>query len=270
MSDENLANIINNSGFLFQLAVENEIRKNYDSHGWEVISHEYGWHNLNHNKRGFVDLLISRGIVRLVIECKRRKNAQWVFLMPNKNNNGTLRARCQWIYTNSNIENIKNAGWDDFKVEPYSAESEFCVIRGQGENDKPLLEKIGSELIDVTEAIAEEEIKLLHSKFQDKGIFIPIIITNADLHLCHFKLDEISTKDGILESKQFEKIEMIRFRKSLSQTAIDLDKISDLRGANMMRERTIFVINIEYFLSFLKNFSLDKIDPWTSFPWQTK
>ena len=82
--EKTLNTIINASGFLFQLRIENELRENViapDSR-WKIVGREHRWVNPSTGYEGFIDLLLDTGTLILVIECKRVTEGHWVFLVP--------------------------------------------------------------------------------------------------------------------------------------------------------------------------------------------
>lgn len=150
MKEDKLRKNLNSSGFPFQIAVESAIA---NISGWKVSKREYPWRNNDTKQNGFIDIIAEKNSVTLVIECKRVRDAEWIFLCSPKNMNRS-HARF-WV---NRVEVQKQAiGWYDGQVEPSSPEADFCVVIGQDDR-KPLLENIASELTSATEAFAVEEI----------------------------------------------------------------------------------------------------------------
>src|SRR5262245_38131557 len=87
--------IANASGFLLQLALRDAARTTFDQHGWGVISDEYPWRD--DTEECFIDLVLEKRDGRVVVECKRRRNAEWVFIVPEYAKEQTSRARLLWI-----------------------------------------------------------------------------------------------------------------------------------------------------------------------------
>jgi hypothetical protein len=104
---------------------------------------------------------------------------------------------------------------------PESYESEFCVIRRQGEDDISMLERISSKLIKSTEYLANEENKIVKKqKGNGRFFYIPAIVTSAHLNVCHFNPSDVSLDNGKLPKGEFESIPFIRFRKTLAKTPL--------------------------------------------------
>src|SRR5690242_14203321 len=77
--------LVNSSGFPFQLRIAYEIRHMTPGAGWDIISEEHAWKDETGNE-GFIDLVVGGNTaydrLRMIMECKRTRNADWVFLVP--------------------------------------------------------------------------------------------------------------------------------------------------------------------------------------------
>lgn len=278
--EKNLKSIVNASGFVFQLSVMDNVQRTKDSHGWGVLAHEHPWRNNVNGDEGYIDLVLKKNRNRLIIECKRRQDASWVFLNPDTRHDEVDLARFlwadikitphTWILTNG----IKPGGpaYDiisgsyDFAMVPASPESEFCVIRGSGENDKPLLERICGQLLRAIDCLSVEEMIINKTKeIHDASVYIPAIITNAKLELCTFDPGKVSLSDGILKEGKFRTLPFIRFRKSLTTGLTSQASPSNIADANKDKERTILIINADFFCEMLENMQV-KLPPFTE-PW---
>jgi hypothetical protein len=235
MSDEKLKKNLNSSGFPFQIAVENAIS---NLNGWDIMRREYPWQNSETGQNGYIDLIAEKDFIRLIIECKRVRDSEWIFLCSPKNLNRN-HAR---FWANAVGGKEKAIGWYDGQVEPSSPEADFCAIMGQNHR-KPLLENLASELVTATEAFAFEELSFT------KGItiaYFPVIITTADLYVCKFDANDVQIESGEIRNAQFDAVPFIRFRKSLitqvSRFAIErpMNRLLEIAEA---KERTLFVMN---------------------------
>jgi transposase len=140
--DKELLKITNASGFPFQLRVADLVETTASQHGWRVLAREHPWTDPETGKASFIDLVLARDqdSVRLIVECKRAQEGQWVFLLPKAATASTERARG---FATLNAKNgNKTTEWAECSFEPPSAESSFCAVRGTGEGDRPLLEPI--------------------------------------------------------------------------------------------------------------------------------
>jgi hypothetical protein len=220
--------------------------------------------------------------VRLVIECKRTKHATWVFINPDSKNDDVALAKFLWadlrISQNELIIDTENmtstpayriiSGAYDFVTKPTSLESEFCAIRGGGENDKPLLERICGQLLKAIDCLSVEEMEIAKKKtVSDACIYVPVVITNAQLELCHYDPEKVSLTDGLLSDGKFEAVPFIRFRKSLTTALSSRATPSNIMDAHKDKERTVLIINADYFCKILEIMEV-KLPPYTdSWPW---
>lgn len=149
-----ILSIINASGFLFQLRVEHEItRTQHEREGrWGVEAREHKWSDHASNEEKFIDLVLKAGVGRMVVECKRVTDGQWIFLAPSSKNY-LKRTRLLWTHVDDVLGNTSD--WSEFDIEPDSPQSSICIIRGKGENDNPMLERISSVVMRSVEALAD-------------------------------------------------------------------------------------------------------------------
>jgi len=239
---DSLRKLVNASGFLFQLRVEQEIRATQPSRrgDWEVVAHEHRWIEAAEGGEGFIDIILRSGFGRMIIECKRVMDASWVFLVPDQKNQ-TARSRLLWTVRNAEDQEI--ASWHDFYVLPISAESAFCAVRGQGEKDVPMLERIASHLLKSVESFASEELSYTSRASHDPIIYFPVIVTNAALYVCHFDPLKVDLASGQLAEGDFKQVPYIRFRKTLSSNLLPREPPRDVEQSNQENERTVFIVN---------------------------
>jgi hypothetical protein len=278
-----LKSIVNASGFVFQLSVMDNIQRTRQKHNWDIFSHEHPWRNNSNGDEGYIDIILKQNRLRLIIECKRTKDASWVFLNSDDTHDEVDIAKFSWanIHESANsimidIENKTSgpacniiSGRYDFILVPKSPESEFCSIRGSGENDKPLLERICGQLLRSIDCLLVEEMEIAKNKrFPDACIYVPIIVTNAKLELCHFDPGKVSLTDGFLVDGKFETVPFVRFRKSLTTVLSSRASLSSITDANKDKEGTILVINANSFCDILKNIEV-KLPPFEeAWPWR--
>lgn len=264
MTNENktddLMKLVNNSGFLFQLRIESEVASTSQSHGWNVITREQPWYDKETGREGFIDLILGKGRMRMVIECKRTKDADWVFLLPGE---GIPETQIFSVYASRKADQPVRWGVSGFYPTPQSPIAEFCVVRGRGEGDSPLLERMGRTLLASVEKTAVEELSLLPPDKPtvalpgDYRIYFPLIVTNAQLHICSFDISNVSLRDGrFVENAQFQAVPFVRFRKSLA-TRLTPEALPDsLNKANRDMTRTILVVNSDSLVSMLAGWNL--------------
>jgi len=262
--EKTLRNLVNSSGFLFQLGVEHQIRESQSLHEWTVMSREHPWKNPETGEEGFVDLVLGKRGGRAVIECKRPRDATWVFLVDSHQSEERKRVRCLWVECEAGQRSL--LGWHDFLCAPASPESDFCVIRGKGEGDQPMLERLSGVLLRSLECLAEEELQFPFDRDFFHWEYLPIIVTTAKLEMCRFDPREVSPKNGKIQGGEFEPIPFIRFRKSLTTTSPPDTIPRTLKEAGEHRKRTVFVVNASEVTVFLKELAC-MIHPMDELPW---
>ncbi len=267
--DNELNAIVNASGFAFQLAVEDHIR--HSKTGWNPILREHPWRTESGENR-FIDIILEqvRGNFRAIVECKRTKQAKWVFLVP-KTASTENRSCCLWA-DGRDGETIYSR-WDDVRIGPASYEADFCAVRGKGEGQVPMLERIASDVLCSIDAVADEEIRLVSDRDRQwfMRLFIPIIITNAKLYACRFTSPDVALDTGDLRNEVYEEIQFIRFRKTLGIPHREHAKRpNDISEANQNDQRSIFVANADAIVKLLSGLDLDSLQKYRggSWPWE--
>jgi hypothetical protein len=265
-NNESLKSIVNASGFLFQLRVQREIELDQYSK-WFVASTEHRWEDPNSGNESFIDIVLQNktGIGRIVIECKRVQEGNWLFLVEEEQIR-TSHAKILW--THVPWEKSAISKWDDFNFGDCSYQSSFCVVRGQGENDRPMLERLSGQLLRSTEVLANDELENCPNPTHGPvRIYIPVIVTNAQLRVCKYKSDNISIDTGKLEEANFETVSFIKLRKNLSSIIQDKERKVSISYINETQQRTVFIVNAQKINGFLKG----ELHPYTenfNFPWQ--
>ena len=108
------------------------------------------------------------------------------------------------------------------------------------------------------EAIAREKY-YLNTQQSFIRIYVNVIITTAELHLCSFSPDDISINTGMIDKAKFSSVPFLRFHKSLStklvsELNLEVKIQSDLVKA---KENTVFIVNSSRFEEFLNSFRID-------------
>jgi hypothetical protein len=256
-----LTALVDKSGFPFQWAVENVVNSTSSQHDWSVETTEHAWENSK--KSGFLDLILSHenSFYRIIVECKRPQSGNWIFLV-QKASRSTSCIRTRWISgPRPFIE-----GWYDFYLEPESLQSSVCILRG-GDDKAPLIERLCADLLEATDALSAQE-KLIFERqgFEQRSVYLPMIVTVARLFVCRLNPAEISLSDGKAVNHEFEEVPMIRFRKSLtSQLTRDVSP-QDLQEENFNKERTVLVVNALHLISTLEKIKAARGRPW-DWPW---
>lgn len=259
-----LRSLTNASGFVLQLALEQSVRERSPTHGWKVEAREYPYRAQQHLR--FADLVLGKGPFRLVLECKRHKDVSWVFLVPDAEQMNRTHAVVRWANTAPFRPPL--ADWADVQVKPESPESEFCIVPGQGAKDRPLLERIAAELLEASEAVADDFLQITEQSTATH-LIIPVIVTTASLHVCRFDPGSTSLSSGELPADaHFQAVSFLRFRKTLAAAETPLEyEPAELRDLMHSAERTVFVITAEGLNEWLERFSMavqPGLMPWDS------
>ncbi len=268
---EGWLNLVNASGFPFQIRVEQEIEaKNYEHH-WKIVGGEHRWYNSESDQEGFIDIVLLEDYsqIRMAIECKRvRNDGDWIFLVLKDDKINKARARALWSLTTKD-ENIY-MDWSQLSFHPTSLESSFFLVQGQNSTDGTMLERLADKLLPALESLATQELGLQRRNVQN-GVFpffyVPVIATNAKLQVCSFDPKSIDLLSGELQLSEvgFETVPFIRFKKGLTTSIQPSKPLNSLQEVNTEGQRTMFVVNVEHLTDFLKNFNRNSevtMPPW--------
>jgi len=246
-NNKDLLTRVNASGFPFQLKIEQEIQ---DHNQGSVLAREHYWVSPNSEHEGFIDLIIAIGNHnnKLVIECKRVRDAEWVFLVPKDEHKTNITRVLSTMMVH---EGRSDATWDKFSHGPYCVDAEFCIIRGQGEKQQPMLERLSAILLRSVEALEYEE---RDYPVDGQGIrsYCPVIVTTATLQVCQYQSSKIDLISGKLETADFLEVKYIRFTKSMPSSLTSSSSPLRLSDAAEENKRSVFVVNAEYLVEFLK------------------
>lgn len=261
--------ILNSSGFGFQLAVEREVRES--DTGWSVLTTEHPWSRAG--KSGFVDLVLECGIARLVVECKRARKANWVFLIREEGQEEVTRVRGSWADSLPG-EPSPSIGWDDVHFAPATPESEFCSVRGTGERQEPMLERLASSCVEATHAIAISDgyITLLEPLpgAHDSGahVFVPMIVTTARLWAVPRCYEAADLATGDIEPVEMKEVPAVRFRRSLARDEPFDMSATGLKDLKRSADRTVLVVGAAHIASFLGDLRMRRPPHGADFPWE--
>lgn len=263
--------IVNNSGFPFQIRVQEEVKKYTKQHGWLVYGDEHLWRAPTSSKEGFIDLVIKRESTRMAIECKRvgGDDPRWLFLAP-KGTSGQGGNNAYILWGHKKQLKASYFGWNEFYAGPSCFMASHCTNRGRDHNQEPFLEKIASELAISLESLAEEEMQII-AKFgrrERSFYYIPTIVTTAALDVCEFQPDDVDLSTGQLneDNVTFTNVKYVRFHKSLGTQYTSHKSISDLKEANIEGQRTIYIVNALHLNDFLESFE-EPQPAGREFPW---
>jgi hypothetical protein len=254
---ESLLNIVNSSGFPLQIRIADEIRKTELEHRWTILAQEHRWTDAQSGNEGFIDLVLEQGGLRIVVECKRVPEGSWVFLLPNPAREVSRTRSLVARFPGTSAPSLE---WQDCTCRPEYFETQFCVVRGHSDRDRPMLERLAGVVLRSMESFAEEESRIMlkaKSNSDYKYLYLSAIVTTAELGLCRFNPGDVNLQDGKLEKgAQFDQVSFVQFRKSLATSLPYPASVEDIKEANRENERTVFVIQATGLVAFLKQFKL--------------
>ncbi|HEX3532426.1 MAG TPA: hypothetical protein VH988_35655 [Thermoanaerobaculia bacterium] len=242
---------LNSSGFPLQLRVQDEIEQVRSDHGWSVLASEHYWKHPSLEIDGYIDIITGYGIVRLVIECKKAAESIWLFLVPDESASATNRVKC--LCTVLSDRSFAVFDWFDLSAAPPSLEAAFCL--GQGEKDNLLLEKTGDTLLKSIEGFAFEELSLETPRGENR-IYVPVVVTAADLKVCTFDPAKVNIETGRVESAEFKSVPWMRFRKGLAQSLETQRQRVSLDQAIRENERSVLVVQAKALADFLSKWNI--------------
>ncbi len=247
--------LINQSGFPFQLGVKHEIERTSNEHRWKVAASEHRWSHDTEHSSGFIDLVMQHDtivIVRMIVECKRTKDgAQWIFLTPSARAANMGRMSFFGAATGPNWR--QRAGWIDLIYDPETPEAEFCTIHREEDGKRPMLERLADTILPAAEAVAIEEFGHMApppTEMPQIRVYLPAIITNAKLLTATFDPKDVDLETGRLreDACQFTEVPLVRFRKGLHSPSARVPKLQlDPRGQDKLNrineagERTVLI-----------------------------
>ena len=254
-----LRGYVNASGFPLQIAVANAVASTVSRHGWKIRFQEHAWSHASSGESGFIDMVLLNQAETVVftIECKRAKDANWIFLGDSTKTHDCKHAKC-FVFQKNGPE-TKRFSWVDLNVEPTTYESSFCVVRGTDPNSSTLVERVGSHLVISTESLALEDKNLSLDDRWKLHIYFNLIVTTATLHICPLTASDVSLKNGTVGDVPFHEVPYLRFRKQLS-TTYSVPEVFNTAGDSdvaLAKENTVFVVNSMHLVDFLTHFDLE-------------
>jgi hypothetical protein len=255
-SADSTLRVANDSGFPLQIAVERKVNETSGTHGWTVRYVEHSWSNSPEGQAGFIDLVLQDKHKRTlaVVECKRVRDAEWIFLH-SAGRAPVERNAKGWVshYANGSMAHF---GWHELSPYPACVEAEYCAIRGQSSNDRTtLLERVGSDLLTATEALAAEERDFRPDTNESIKLYFSLVVTTADLKVGAFDPSKVSLKDGTLPDAEFESVPYLRFRKQLSTRQMRFSPSDYNNSTNIayVKQHTVFVVRADALPHFLND-----------------
>lgn len=257
--------VVNSSGFPLQIAVHNAVES--AQLPWRVVHREHAWRNDLDGGYGFIDLVVEHSETRdsVVVECKRVQDSTWYFL--DHKGNAILRRQCKAWSTYFEGDSLKHFGWADFAVQPWTPQAEFCCVRGQSSNNtNTFLERVASELVSSTEALALDERNYLRLPTRQPHLYFNVIVTTAELQIAEFDAGALTLDSGTLADANFHVVPYLRVRKQFSKhpEPLTAQQLSSQSDPDQFRENTVFVVTARHIVDFLRELNVSDID-FTSF-----
>lgn len=237
--------LLNAHGYLFQRRVEHEIRTSAD---WQVVGKEVYWANPDGDD-GFADLVIARRNLVSVVECKRVRGSgradvpRWAFIEA-QHRPWELKTQDRLAWVSSDPSAPQATGWEEFIGPNQWPAADFCITRGEGRVRGTTVERIAQTLLRAQAAILPQvAADAWRVASHTPAVGLPMLITNARLHICQADSGEIDLERGELlaPAGAFQEVAAVRFRKSLGNPrALDF---STVEARWIDTERTIYVIS---------------------------
>lgn len=248
---ESVIGALLSSGFPFQTAIA---KVAHQVHACKIVAEEWPWRD-DAGTDQFLDLVITKGVFVLPLECKKTQKETLTFLQPGGVESDVVRARCLYltqIRDSTKRMELYCGGWN---FSPKSAESAFCVVSTSGSGkDQRMLERDVQRLIRGTDAYAKyfkREFKVEADPELDRFI-IPILVTNAKLFIAEYDPAAISLDTGqfaMPPAANISPVLWVRFRKAFTSGHVDLG------------HRTVFIVSANALTTFL-----NKLDQIRSIP----
>jgi hypothetical protein len=256
--------VVNSSGFPFQMAVTDFVRRTKQLHKCRVLFSEHSWKDSAGEYSGFIDLVVASDIFPyvFVIECKRHLGGIWVFLKAEGTTGTRRHAKLLANIIDRQQGRISRSRWVDAPLSPASVESTYCVVPRQ-DKDNPMLERIGSTLVQSTECLAREDDMRVLATSHNECLYVSVVVTNASLVVAEFKPENVDLESGMLEDGakvKTQDVPFLRFRKQLSFLKPEDDrKIFENNEYRLdyAKERTVFVVQAKFLDEFLQQFQVD-------------
>jgi hypothetical protein len=252
---------VNRSGYPLQIALAHEVESRTKAHGWRVLYREHSWRN--RTDQGFIDLVLEHEVMQvvLVVECKRVKDGDWVFLPDN--GNADIRRYARGYYVGRSSPSLPpGTGWADRPADPKSPQAAFCVMPKDARD--PTVDALAAELVSATEALADEEVEayLTRRGGAFRRIYYPAVVTTARLWVCSFAPSDIALDSGTLPPASLrEEFSVVRYTKQLSTQRAGIPSGirygTEAAALASAKARTAFVIVADHLDSFLCDFTVD-------------
>lgn len=251
MSDEHkpLTDLLNKTGYPLQVGLKHQITATRSTHSWHVKSVEHAWHDPATDKSGFIDLVIRHdgGASLIVIECKHVHQQPWCFLEEDQ----LLHTAYKQFTFRYPQDDALGPYWKEMNYVPGSSQSKYFTVKDKGTSGKPYLDSLASELITATESYAMEYDHLVAEDSSLPLFFASMIVTTADLFTAAGDPTTVLANNGIFTDLTWKPVKWLRYRKQLSTRESSFYKLRGPNGLERWKERTVMVVNANYFIELL-------------------
>lgn len=258
MNADDLERAINESGFPLQLGLKQLLQ----SVGirWRLALWEHPWRDPISGDGKFLDMAVSdESGQMLVIECKRAKDTDWIFLREKSGEQHDTRLATQvWVTARREGKNPAVYDWCTVPHVPGSPIGEFCVVRKNNQRTQELLERTAAELVRAVESVAHQELELFQSNDKRLSrIYTPVLVTTAKLCLRDVDYSNFDIDRGEMLGASSRPIPFIRFTKSLSapEKYVGPGSLNDI---SQQSERSVVVVSSNGFLEFLRKWDVGR------------
>jgi len=250
---------LNCSGYPLQIAIAQAVMQQRQQgagpgrNRWGVLYAEHAWKDPGSGDGGFLDLVLENDAQTtvLAVECKRVRDASWLFLSGSGEPASRRQAK---LWLTDRMNNL--GGWWDVPLDPASPQCEFCTIHGGGSKGRQTIEPVAAELVAATEALAREE----GPYSVNVRMYASVIVTTASLHVARFDARAIGLSDGEIPDAEFVEVPHVRFRKQLSVHPSSQQRDADSPPGKWLaavKEHTVFIVNAAHFVEFLAAWEID-------------
>jgi hypothetical protein len=258
-TDEDVLRYANQSGFPLQIGLQHAVDAAKNLIPWRVRYVEHGWVHPESLGSGYIDLVLQAYGARqhLVIESKRKADTDWVFMHSSGKVSDRRHAKV-WV-TEATGGNVRRHGWANCQVDGPCPEADFCVVRGQGMEDRePMLERIAGQLVLATEALAHAERDFRSPTMPYVRAFTSVLVTTATLSVVEFDPASVSLADGKIPTGNVRRVPWLRLRKQLATRFVRLTSNDFAAGGDpsYSMENTVFVVQAASLVAFLQDYEL--------------
>jgi hypothetical protein len=136
-------------------------------------------------------------------------------------------------------------------------EAQFCVVPKE-DRAVPMLERVASELVSATEALAREDLDLRSRSGESIRMHFSVIVTTARLKVCMFDPARVNLTDGTTAEARFEDTPVVLFCKQLSTSFQKLVAGQSMNAKQVAaaKEHSVFVVNADAMHDFLVDFDV--------------